>query len=306
MNIAFIGFGEAGKAFTQGLRMEDETISITAFDIKTLSHDASIKAAKQKDYQNYNVQAGANAQSLSKNVEAIFSLVTADQAENAALEVAKTDLNQCLFLDCNSCAPETKRRSARYIEDANGRYVDVAIMTPVHPNLHKSPCLLAGPHAKSAHDVMQKLDMNTQIAGENIGDASMRKMLRSIMIKGFEALTVECFLAARKAGMETDILQSLIKNFTDFDFSTKAPYMIERVMTHGIRRASEMEEVAKTIRDLGMEPYCTQATISHQREIGKMALNADEIGMSNLSALCDAILAAQQDALSFKGEENDH
>ncbi len=38
----------------------------------------------------------------------------------------------------------------RVIEAAGAAYVDVAIMAPVHPKLHQTPILLAGPHAEAA------------------------------------------------------------------------------------------------------------------------------------------------------------
>jgi hypothetical protein len=40
--------------------------------------------------------------------------------------------------------------------------------------------------------------------------------------------------------------------------------------SHGLRRAAEMEEVAATLRELGVEPTMTGATVARQREMGEM------------------------------------
>jgi hypothetical protein len=40
--------------------------------------------------------------------------------------------------------------------------------------------------------------------------------------------------------------------------------MIGRVLEHGARRAREMEEVAKTLRDAGIEPVMAEATARRQ------------------------------------------
>ncbi len=286
--ISFIGFGEAGQAFTSGLLKESVPLNIRAFDIKT---DGPEAAAKQADYRKLNVGGTGTCAEACSDRHVIFSLVTADQAENAALAACGSGLGGALFLDCNSCAPNTKRRVAQIIEKAGGRYVDVAVMTPVFPRLHKSPCLLAGPHANAACESARTLGMTVESAGDEIGAASTRKMIRSTMIKGLEALALECFLAARKAGVEDDILASLAENFEGFDWKHRAPSMMERAATHGIRRAAEMEEVAKTLTDLGIEPLVTRGTIVRQREVGALGLSLGQTDPLDLAAHADAILA---------------
>jgi phage shock protein A len=48
------------------------------------------------------------------------------------------------------------------------------------------------------------------------------------------------------------------------------PYNLERMANHGERRAAEMEEVADTLRELGVEPLMTSATVKRQREMGQI------------------------------------
>ena len=285
--IAFLGFGEAAQAFALGLSQEGAGADLAAYDIKTDGPDAQVK---RDEYTRSNVTGTASCAELCERADVIFSLVTADQAEVAANNVAAADLNGALYLDCNSCAPETKRQAAHVIEAANGRYVDVAIMTPVHPKLHRSPCFLAGPHAQAAHEVTQQLGMDTKIVGDQVGEASTRKMIRSVMIKGMEALTLECFLAARKAGIEAEILASLTASFADFDWSKRAPYMMERAATHGIRRAAEMEQVVKTLSDLGLSTHMTDGTVKRQREIGALGLSIDAKDAEDLGKISDILL----------------
>jgi 3-hydroxyisobutyrate dehydrogenase-like beta-hydroxyacid dehydrogenase len=285
--VSFIGFGEAARAFSTGFRQEGMPLDLHAFDIKSTG---TFAAEMQRAFDDHVVMAAAKCSDVCADTGLIFSLVTADQAANAAHAAAGVDISGAFFLDCNSCAPDTKRRSAEVINAAGGRYVDVAVMTPVHPRLHKTPCLLAGAHAKRARTELQKLGMEVEIAGPLVGDASTRKMIRSVMIKGLEALTLECFLAARKAGVDGDILASLEAGFPGFDWQRRAPYMMERVATHGIRRAAEMEEVAQTLRDLGLAPHVTEGTVARQREIGNLGLDVSKKDATNLAKLSDAIL----------------
>ena len=49
----------------------------------------------------------------------------------------------------------------------------------------------------------------------------------------------------------------------------KVAYNRERMETHGVRRAAEMEEAAKTLLDLGIEPVMTRGTVALQRRAAK-------------------------------------
>ena len=47
---------------------------------------------------------------------------------------------------------------------------------------------------------------------------------------------------------------------------------LERMASHGIRRAAEMREVAKTLEDMGVEPLMTRGTIERQQRTGDAKL----------------------------------
>jgi len=273
--ISFIGFGEAARAFVSGWPSAD-TNAIRAFDIKTDSPDAATARAKRADYENAGITGAASVAEALDGAGVIFSTVTPDQAHVAAENAAQHIAPQALFLDCNSCAPGTKRRSAELIDAAGGRYVDVAVMAPVHPALHKTPMLISGPHTEAALALAAELDMVASEATGEIGTASSIKMIRSIMVKGIEALVLESVLAARKAGVEDVVLASLDKTYPGFNWTQRAGYMMERVTTHGVRRAAEMREVALTVDELGLSDAMSQATVSWQQRVGDLAIVADE------------------------------
>lgn len=283
-SIAFVGFGEAAMAFRSGWG-DQAPSEIRAFDIKSL---ASPTARAMKD--RYAAIGVAGADSLSAALEGAsvaFSLVTADQALVAARQAAEVLPKGLLWLDCNSCSPDTKRAAAEAIEGAGGAYVDVAVMAPVHPKKHHVPLLVSGPHAEMAEAILRSLDMRPTIVGGGIGGASAVKMLRSVMIKGLEALTAECFLAARKAGVEEAVIASLQASDPGIDWNKRGSYNLERMMAHGNRRAAEMAEVVATIEALGLPARMAHAAESWQAAIGAMGLAAGE---DDLGARADSVL----------------
>jgi 3-hydroxyisobutyrate dehydrogenase-like beta-hydroxyacid dehydrogenase len=95
-------------------------------------------------------------------------------------------------------------------------------------------------------------------------------MVRSVMVKGMEALTYECFVAAARAGVTDDVIASLAKTYPALDFARMIAYNLERMASHGARRAAEMEEVADTLRELGLAPHMARATVARQRLMGEL------------------------------------
>jgi 3-hydroxyisobutyrate dehydrogenase-like beta-hydroxyacid dehydrogenase len=176
----------------------------------------------------------------------------------------------------NSVAPGTKRLAAAAIEAAGGRYVDVAMMAPVNPARLAVPLLVCGPHADAALAALADLGFsNVGSVGDEIGRASTIKMLRSVMYKGIEALTAECLIACEKAGVTDEVLGSFGN-----DWASGADYRLDRMLVHGLRRAAEMAESAKTLEGLGVEPLMTRGTVARQQALGALGIAKPPAGLA--------------------------
>ncbi len=295
--LCFIGFGEAGQAFASGLRIAGVT-QMAAWDV--LFPDAAgarLRAAGEQ----IGVRLGTSAADAIKGSDIVIAAVTAASSLKAA-EQAKPYLSgDQLYFDVNSVSPGRKQQTDKLLA-GSARYVDVAVMAPVHPALHQTPVLLAGPHAEAVQSIMQELGMKPSIAGPEIGQAAAIKMVRSVMIKGMEALTAECFLAATRAGVTPQILASLSKSFPTLDWTKIVAYNLERMANHGTRRAAEMEEVADTLRELGIDPHMASATVQRQRQMGALGKGKDIQDAINQGG--DETLRAVSAALA--GEKRPH
>ncbi|MDE1996919.1 MAG: NAD(P)-dependent oxidoreductase, partial [Rhizobiaceae bacterium] len=179
--IALIGFGEAGQAFAAGWKTVAsawDSLRVSTFDVK--SRDDLLRPSLLDACNRFGVRNAESPWEALRGSDVVFSLVTADRALEVAISVASAIEPGSLYLDCNSCAPSNKEAAAKIIEEAGGRYVDVAVMAPVHPARHRTPLLIAGSHAGKALGILEDLGMNAQIAGDRIGQASSIKMLRSV------------------------------------------------------------------------------------------------------------------------------
>ncbi|WP_338446369.1 DUF1932 domain-containing protein [Pelagerythrobacter marensis] len=254
-SIALIGFGEAAATFADAARWAEQA---TAFDTDAARSDAMARLG---------VCAAPSARRALEGAPLILSLVTADQALAAARDYAACMKPGAIWCDMNSVAPERKRASARYIEEAGGYYVDAAILAPVDPARLDVPILLAGAAADRARESLLAHGFsNVRPIGEETGRASAIKMIRSVMVKGIEALTDEMMEAAQAAGVADEVLASLDASEKQESWTRRVAYNRERMATHGLRRAAEMEESARTLRSLGVEPILTEGTAKRQRD----------------------------------------
>lgn len=275
---ATIGFGEAGAALAGG-------IGACGFDRKL---DGAGREAKLAEFEREQVMACDSSRDALLDASAIFSLVTADQALAAANEAASSIERGALWFDMNSVAPATKRAAAAAVEAAGARYVDAAVMAPVLPKRRSVPVLLSGPHAEAGAEALRSIGFGdvTVVPGP-VGTASSIKMIRSVMVKGLEALTAECALAAEAAGVREAVFGSLDASWSKTSWCERADYNLERMMVHGLRRAAEMEEVVKTLDALGTGSAMARATVERQRAIGGRGAEPVATLAAKLGALLD-------------------
>lgn len=83
-------------------------------------------------------------------------------------------------------------------------------------------------------------------------------------------MTAGCFIAAARAGVTHQVAVSLSNNYPDVHWARMIDFNLERIANHGARRAAEMEQVANTLKELGVEPLMTTGTIARQREMGQI------------------------------------
>ena len=226
----------------------------------------------------------------------VISAVTAASSLEAARSVAPHLSGNPYYLDINSVSPGRKQETANVLAD-KARYVDVAVIAPINPQRHRTPLLISGPHAEAISPLLRELEMQLTVIDDKTGAAAAIKMIRSVMIKGIEALTLECFLAAARAGVLEEVTASLKNNYAGIDWPKLSEYNLERMASHGERRAAEMEESAVTLRELGLDPLMVKATVARQREMGAIGQQdkVREAIKTGRTALLDAIDAAAKD-----------
>ncbi len=90
----------------------------------------------------------------------IISAVTAASSLEAARSVEPHLKGAPYYLDINSVSPGRKQATAKLLGE-RARYVDVAVIAPIHPLRHKTPLLIAGPHARGDFAAAERIGDET-------------------------------------------------------------------------------------------------------------------------------------------------
>ena len=261
--ICFIGFGEAGQTISHGLLGEAKP-AIRAYDI-LFGQPAG--APLETVARALGVGLARDHVDAVREADLVFLTVTASSSLQAAKSCLPGLKKGQLFLDMNSVSPQRKIETAALVAPTGAAYVDVAVMAPAAPYLHKVPCLIGGPGAAALAPRAAALGMKMEFVSNEVGQASAIKMFRSVVVKGLEALLVESMTASAEYGVEARVLASLQETWPSIDWEKLAGYMIERVVSHGKRRAAEMREVSATLESIGMEPTMAAASAVRQQWI---------------------------------------
>jgi 3-hydroxyisobutyrate dehydrogenase-like beta-hydroxyacid dehydrogenase len=266
MQFSFIGFGEAARAFADSLRMRPDAPGLAAYDIRM---DAEMAEAMAR----LGVRRAATPAEALAGAAWIFSAVTADQSLAAIEAVAPHLLAGQIVFDINSVSPGRKRETAALVEAAGGAYLDVAVMAPVHPKGHATPVLLAGVAAERLAPSLAALGFSLDVVGPEPGAATAIKMVRSLFVKGLEAITVEALIAASASGCFDRVYESLSESFPGLGWPDCATYTFERALRHGARRAAEMRESAATLEAVGLVGGLAAQVAEVQARMGALPIS---------------------------------
>lgn len=274
--VALLGFGEAGSAIARGLAAPsgwrggqsagaNARREILAIDIavgRGARGEALAAAARALD-----MPIAATYGAALAAADIVFSAVPGENAEDAARAAAPHLRAGALYLDLCTVTSVMAEGDRAIVEAAGGRYVDVAVMGSYLSSGHKAPLLLAGRDADEAAAWLVAQGFVATVLGPRPGSASGVKMLRSVLIKGIEALAVESLVAAREQG----ILDEVLGCFGDVDARPFRDYLTNLLQTHIVhahRRWEEMGLVAQTLGETGIEPLMTAAIQrSHRRTV---------------------------------------
>jgi len=266
--IALLGFGEAGSAIARGLAAENgwrgpskpgdnAPRRVIAID-PALDKDARGTALGKEARRLEIAIADSYTEALS-DADLVICAVQGEHALDAATSAAAFMKKGAHFLDLCTVTGKMADEDRSALEKAGARYIDVAVMGGFFKYGIKAKMLVAGEDAEAAVAWMNANGFDAKYLGPRPGSASSVKMVRSVLMKGLEALGVEALVTAERQGIREEVLDCLA-DVDLVDFRDHLASLVQTHVVHARRRWEEMGLVAQTLRETGVEPHMTEVT----------------------------------------------
>jgi 3-hydroxyisobutyrate dehydrogenase-like beta-hydroxyacid dehydrogenase len=216
------------------------------------------------------VRRAKSAAEAAHGSDAVLSLNSSSVAAEVAASVAGELSGGTLFADLNTAAPEVKREVAKIVEADGGIFADVALLGPVPGHGLRTPALVSGPGAGQFEQLLAGLGMPVTVVGEVPGEASARKLARSVFAKGLAASVGESLAAAERLGCEQWLHAELERTLVEAD-AALLQRLIDGSRVHAARRIEEMAAAVAMLDDLGVPPRIAAASEQWLRSLAASA-----------------------------------
>jgi 3-hydroxyisobutyrate dehydrogenase-like beta-hydroxyacid dehydrogenase len=186
---------------------------------------------------------------LFRNCQTLVSVCPPSAAEDVADEAIAAGFAG-LFLDANAIAPQRAQRIGRKMAAAGITFVDGSIIGGPAWKPGNTRLYLSGPDAQRVIPFFAAGPLETEVAGEEIGQASALKMVFAAYSKGISALLAQILAGAEALGVRSALEQQWTRYWPEFAAETQQ--RVRRVTAKAWRFEGEMYEIAATFEDVGL------------------------------------------------------
>ena len=260
ITLAFIGFGELAQGLAKGLKSEG-LAKIKTFD-KAIAEGSPAGQAMGSVARDMGVEVVGSLAEDIQGADLVFSTVTPAAAVSVGQASAALLKPGQLYCDLNSCTPNLKRQSQAAVAKSGADYLDVGVVGGISLQGHRIPCLVAGEAGPKLKALMDPYGMSLTLVEGGVGTAALIKMLRSVVLKGIEALMLEMFMAAQAYGLEDTMMNSIATTFNRGDFEKYSDMLMSTHALAAVRRCDETEMIKGTIEETGVAPYVTEGILN--------------------------------------------
>ncbi len=175
------------------------------------------------------------------------------------------------IVDMTTAAAGAKRESAARAAASGIEYIDIAITGAVALKGVQTPLLFAGKRNAAVEELLAAAGAPVRVLPDSApGDAVTVKLLRSVIMKGIEALAIEALPAARAYGV-LDQLYTVLGDVDQAPFTDLLKSMVATHPAHSVRRHAEVLEAASQLDRAGYPAELTGHVA------GKFAVTAENL-----------------------------
>lgn len=268
--IGFIGFGEVAYHMSEGLRGEGvrQVLAYARNAWKPGEGDDIHRRARK-----VGVELTRTLAELVTRSEIVISAVFGHVALEIAKESAPFMAPGRLYVDLNNAPPSSKERGEEMINARGAGFVDVGLFETPASAKHKAFMYASGDGAERFKTAMSPYGMNVEVVPGKAGRATTFKTLANIYMKGLQAICLELALSSLRAGIDPDLLASLVvRPVSTLPRNMEMAFWIIRGALSASRKTSELRSVAETIWEWGVDPIMVEAAIKRLDSIARYDL----------------------------------
>ena len=249
LTVAVFGLGEAGSLIAADLAVAGATVH--AFDPARVATPAG-------------VQRYADPKAAVSGAALVMAVTAAADAQAAIAQAWDVIGRGTLYADLSTAPPSLKEDLSDTATLRGLPFADVALMAPVPGKGLATPSYASGPGAAAYAELVTPLGADVEVVGEGAGTAAMRKLIRSVFMKGMAAVLIEAVEAAEAAGEGEWFWDHVAKTVADAD-EELLRRLVSGTEIHRFRRHKEMEAAVQLLEILGVDPVMTLATVESLR-----------------------------------------
>jgi 3-hydroxyisobutyrate dehydrogenase-like beta-hydroxyacid dehydrogenase len=267
---AFIGFGELGSSLAEGIgRSGGHALRVYTPQRSQPGAAAALEGRLRRSGAR---RIASQAEALA-GARVVLSTVPASASREVAVLCAPLLDRGAYFVDLASAPVHDKEIAAAMVAQAGGLYVDAAVLGTVATSGFAVPIVASGAGAEGFKTLVEREGLVVEVLDALAGQATLLKLLRSVYMKGRDALIVEMMLAARHHGLDDAVAESIKGPGETVPFPALAERVLCALAVHAGRRAEELHASSEVVLDAGIDPLISRAGAEVLRNLARLQLS---------------------------------
>lgn len=227
------------------------------------------------------------------SADVVLSVLPPDQAVDMATRLASAIAmvdDKPLYIDLNATAPATAVEAAEIVDSVGGPFLDGGIVgPPPRPGRGLGPRLYISGAADAVQFALElrKYGLDMRVVPGGVGAASALKMCYAAVTKGLTALATVSLSAAKAYGVDRELAAEMAasQRMLSDRFERSLPDMAPKAY----RWVGEMEEIARTVADVGLDPKLFLGAADIYRLVTATALGQELVGDRSVGLTADEV-----------------
>lgn len=230
--VAFIGLDDTALFIAE--KLSAAGISVVGYSPQATNHPA--------------LQFVSSLEEAASGADVVFSGGSHPNAVAEAEQIIPLMNSGALFVDLHAGTPHMKKQISELCGDDT--FVDMSVVASHETG--EPVVYISGPGAQHLSVLLESSSLTLEVVSDVAGDATTRKILRSLLDKALAGAVIDYLWAAESLGMDSWAIQDVTEAFEHADEATLQAYLTDTSQNFK-RRQIDMVDINETLTASGYE-----------------------------------------------------